>query len=241
MNFAHPAFAPYRPLLAALDFPRRPPRIEDLDALARWLGPRNSRGRRLRFVATTSRFSARDYECAIYETGIIPTRPDHWHDTFNALVWLRFPHTKRAINAAHVAALPGEAGHQRSPRRDALTLLDESGVVVSGDPALCALLAARQWYGLFCDARERVVATMHFVVIGHALLEKALAPYPAMTGKCLVLDASPPAPADDAIAAALARIASPRQLPPLPIQGIPGWDPDNVDTGYYTNTEVFRP
>jgi hypothetical protein len=40
---------------------------------------------------------------------------------------------------------------------------------------------------------------------------------------------------------ALAAIDSPRQLAPLPVQGIPGWDPANVNAAYYANQTVFRP
>ena len=84
---------------------------------------------------------------------------------------------------------------------------------------------------------------MRFVVVGHALLEKALAPYPAMTGKCLTLIAKSldPDAADELSAVALAGIDSPRQLAPLPVQGIPGWDPANADAAYYANQAIFRP
>jgi len=162
----------------------------------------------------------------------------------NALVWLRFPRFKSALNAAHGLAIAGEAGPVRGRRRDALTVLDESGVwVISRDPALPALLAAHAWQALFRDARARVDIDMRFVVVGHALLEKALAPYPTMTGKCLALIAESldPDTAEERSVMALAGIGSPRQLAPLPIQGIPGWDPANADTAYYANQEVFRP
>ena len=84
---------------------------------------------------------------------------------------------------------------------------------------------------------------MHFVVVGHALLEKALAPYPAMTGKCLTLIAASldPDSAEALAVGALAGIDTPRQLAPLPVQGIPGWDTANADAMYYANQEIFRP
>jgi hypothetical protein len=84
---------------------------------------------------------------------------------------------------------------------------------------------------------------MRFVVVGHALLEKALAPYPAMTGKCLMLvsESLDPDAADAQAATALEAIDNPRQLPPLPVQGIPGWDAANADGAYYDNEAVFRP
>jgi hypothetical protein len=114
---------------------------------------------------------------------------------------------------------------------------------ISRDPALPELLAGREWHALFREARPRVETDMRFVVVGHALLEKALAPYPSMTGKCLMLisDTLAPDAADAQAAIALAAIDTPRQLAPLPVQGIPGWDAANASDAYYANLEIFRP
>lgn len=249
MKFAHPAFAPYRVLIDALELARALPSpspdcLGALNAQAAALGTCNARGLPLRFFAPDGRLSARDYETHILQTGQVPTRADTWHDVLNALVWLRFPRFKAALNAAHGVAIAGEAGPTRGRRRDALTVLDESGVwVISHDPALPALLAERAWHSLFWEARSRVETEMHFVVVGHALLEKALAPYPAMTGKCLTLIAESldPDAADELSVRALAGIDSPRQLAPLPVQGIPGWDAANDNAAYYANRDIFRP
>lgn len=249
MKFDHPAFAPYRALIDAMGLEQALPSptpdcFGALNAQAAALGTRNSNGLRLRFFAPDGRLSARDYETHILHTGEVPTRADTWHDVLNALVWLRFPRFKSALNAAHVAAVAGETGSTRGRRRDALTVLDESGVwVISRDPALPALLAERAWHSLFWEARSRVETEMRFVVVGHALLEKVFAPYPAMTGKCLTLVAASldPDAADELSALALAAIDSPRQLAPLPVQGIPGWDPANARAAYYANQEIFRP
>lgn len=244
MNFQHPAFAPYRELIDALQLARGLPAIDALNALAAACGTVQARGLPLRFFAPGGRLSARDYESHILETGLVPTRPDTWHDVLNALVWLRFPRFKAALNAAHGAAIAHETDSRRGRRRDALTVLDESGVwVISRDPALPALLAERAWHALFWEARDRVEREMRFVVVGHALLEKTLAPYPAITGKCLTLLAeSADLDAADAQAAReLGAIDTPRQLPPLPVQGIPGWDAANAHAAYYADREIFRP
>lgn len=249
MKLDHPAFAPYRVLIDTLELARalpspRPDCLGALNAQAARLGILNARGLPLRFFAPDGRLSARDYETHILQTGQVPTRGDTWHDVLNALVWLRFPRFKAALNAAHGVAIAGETGSLRGRRRDALTVLDESGVwVISRNPALPTLLAERAWQALFWQARPQVEKEMRFVVVGHALLEKALAPYPAMTGKCLTLIAQSldPDAADALSAGALAGIDSPRQLAPLPVQGIPGWDPANVDEAYYANRDVFRP
>lgn len=249
MNFDHPAFAPYRTLIDTLDLARALPLphadcLDALNAQAARLGTRHSNGLPLRFFVPGERLSARDYENHILHSGQVPTRPDTWHDVLNALVWLRFPRFKSALNMAHGLAITDEAGSARSRRRDALTVLDESGVwVICRDPALPTLLAAHAWLALFGDARAEVETGMHFVVVGHALLEKALAPYPTMTGKCLTLIAGSldPDAAEELSVMALAGIGSPRQLAALPIQGIPGWDPANTGAGYYDNQEIFRP
>ncbi|MHB1189007.1 DUF3025 domain-containing protein [Thiobacillus sp.] len=244
MKFDHPAFAPYRDLIDALALARSLPSLDEFNALAAARGTTQARGLPLRFVAPDGRLSARDYETHILHTGQVPTRADTWHDVLNALVWLRFPRFKAALNAAHGGAIALETDTRRGRRRDALTVLDESGVwVISRDPALPEWLAGRAWHALFWDARSRVETDMRFVVVGHALLEKALAPYPSMTGKCLTLisDSLDPEDADARAVAALETVDTPRRLAPLPVQGIPGWDAANGCADYYANQAIFRP
>lgn len=249
MKFDHPAFAPYRALIDVLGLAQAPasPRPDCLDALnvrAARLGTCNSNGLPLRFFVPDKRLSARDYETHILHSGRVPTRADTWHDVLNALVWLRFPRFKSALNAAHVRAIAAESGPTRGRRRDALTMLDESGVwVISRDPAWLALLSARAWQSLFWTHRHAAETTMQYVVVGHALLEKLLAPYAGITGKCLMLAAESldPDAAEALSIRALDGTDSPRQLVPLPVQGIPGWDPASVNAAYYANTAIFRP
>ncbi|MEW6120762.1 MAG: DUF3025 domain-containing protein [Pseudomonadota bacterium] len=241
MSFAHPAFDPYGALIDALDLARGLPTLAALNAQAARMDIRQARGLPLRFVAPACRHSARDYETRILETGEVPTRADTWHDALNALVWLRFPRFKAALNAAHGLALAGETDATRGRRRDALTVLDESGVWVMGrDASLYDLIVAHAWEMVFRQRRRDVEHAMRFIVVGHALLEKALAPYASMTGKCLWLG-EPSNDPDAAACTALGTIATPRQLAPLPIQGIPGWDPANDHADFYANAEVFRP
>jgi hypothetical protein len=244
LKFDHPAFAPYRELIDTLDLAQGLPRLEALNALAVSRGTAQARGLPLRFFAPDGRLSARDYETHILATGQVPTRADTWHDVLNALVWLRFPRFKSALNAAHGDAIALETDTLRGRRRDALTVLDESGVwVISSDPALIRLLVDHAWQALFWDQRHQVETAMRCVVVGHALLEKALTPYPSITGKCLTLvsDTFEPNLAEADAIRALAAIDTPRQLPPLPVQGMPGWDPANAHAKYYANPEIFRP
>src|SRR5205823_5024416 len=189
----------------------------------------------------------RYYEVRIFETGEVETRPENWHDLFNALAWIAFPRAKAAINAQHVAILAergdAEAKH-RGPERDSLTLFDEGGIaVVSSDPALFELIVDFEWKTLFWHRRDELSRHMRFVAFGHALFEQSLAPYLGMVAKTIFLpmaslpdDASLTASVDDALAhhfAARERFASPRFMAPMPILGIPEWHPRTRDESFY--------
>lgn len=243
MNFAHPAFAPYQQQIATLELDGGCPDLTALNTLAEAAELVNAHNLPLRFTIPNKPLPARDYEQQILQTGHVPTRTDNWHDVMNALVWLRFPHFKAALNAAHGEAIASEIGVLRGRRRDALTILDESGVwVISEDAWLTDALRQREWQALFWTQRAAVMARMQFVVVGHALLEKMLQPYPAVTGKCLLLPAESLTFDSAEIRASLTlqTIHAPDQLAPLPVLGIPGWDPHNAHAAYYDNQAVFR-
>jgi hypothetical protein len=95
---------------------------------------------------------------------------------------------------------------------------------------------------------------MRFKVFGHAIHEKALAPYKGVTAKTLVVDVERDTLAlpDEALTARLderaaAHFAAPgaldstRSLHPLPILGVPGWTPENDAAAFYDDAAVFRP
>lgn len=210
-------------------------------------GITNVSGQTIQFTPSTSSDA---YESQIAETGQVPTRPANWHDYFNALAWLIWPQSKAALNQLHVIA---GITAQRNRQRDALTLLDESGVVVAcADPTLWQLLQQHQWHELFVEQRERVEKEMAFHLIGHALYEKALQPYPAMTGKCQLIMVTADffqlditqrqQQLDRKLAQQLMQHPpqSPAEFAPLPVQGIPGITPENVLPAYYQNRQVFR-
>jgi Protein of unknown function (DUF3025) len=217
--------------------------------------PCTDTGAAIHFAATAAAVSAADYEMQILRTGAVPTRHGNRHDTFNALCWIAYPGFKRACNAlhaAHVKNARGASGTPRGPVRDALTLLDESGVIVlCADPVLAGLLIQRQWKTLFWERRADVGRALRFFVCGHALFEKLLQPYPAITARALIV----PAPvalfergleaqrhfADEGAAHQLRAGISSSQAPPLPLAAIPGWDPGNRKPGFYANRAVFRP
>lgn len=173
---------------------------------------------------------ATGYEQHVAATGCVPTR-DNAHDLFNGLVWLRCPAFKAALNRAHLAAPPAPPG-QRGPVRDALTLLDESGLLLAAPPRLQAAVRAQDWDALFVAGRGlwREARTL---VVGHALLEKLLAPRKPLCARVLLVD--------DVEAPRLPAALRPADLPPLPVLGIPGWWPANASREFYADAQVFRP
>jgi hypothetical protein len=194
------------------------------------------------------------YEARIWLQGEVEVRAASWHDVLNVLAWRVFPRTKAAINAAHFAALPKGEGGRRGTRRDALTLFDESGALVaSSDPALLDMLRGFRWRELFWEERERARQSMRFVLFGHALYEKALAPYVGLTAHALLVQVEPEflhRPLHEQIAMldehGAARIADPAtlrgpvDLAPLPVLGVPGWWADNEHEAFYANERYFR-
>lgn len=245
---ASPLFAPLRQWLDRL--PPAPDASAVAD-LAEQFPIHTANGQRVRFVPP--RPDGLVYECRIWESGEVETRPDNWHDFFNALVWLTFPHTKIAVSMAHMRAMqaPGAA---RGTTRDALTHFDECGVVVlSSQPELLDLLRDFQWKQLFVARRAEVIRCMRFVIFGHATYEQMLRPFRGLTAKAVLYEVSEAwlemgdserlAAVDKLLAADLisGRYTRPREFQPLPLLGIPGVTPDNEDPAYYDDTWQFRP
>ncbi len=217
-------------------------------------------GKPLRFVEQASRPQRPEdrFEPRIFLRGEVQFRARAWHDLFNALVWLTFPAAKAALNRRHYTE--GErqrdlGAANRGPVQDALTLFDESGIIVAvSNPELAALLADFQWQELFWRRRAEVASAMRFCIFGQALYEKALAPFSGVTGRAAIVDVDRDffglpdrerlSLLDRKLAARIndaACFARPRELPPLPILGIPGWDENNARQDYYDDTRYFRP
>jgi len=215
------------------------PTLADLNRLAEEAELRTASGRALRFVAPAA--SDPYYEINVFETGCVQTRPDSLHDLFNALAWLAFPRTKARINALHAAEIPREGG-RRGRLRDLLTIFDEGGAIVSAPPALAQLIRDFRWKELFWDRRAEVLAAMKLHVLGHAVLEQALEPRPGIT--CKVVFAPPGADPDRQVEAWLTHLpahATPREMPPLPVFGYPGWLGDSERAEFYDDQRFFRP
>ncbi len=236
------------------------PGIESLNPLLvdRKCGIATKSGKPIRFVpqAKTAREFVQQYEPRIYLTGEIQTREHNWHDLFNALAWLAYPRAKAALNHLHYHALRQESGRNklvRSPLRDAVTLIDESGVVVvSSSEYLMQLLRNHEWKTLFWKQRAAVQVHMKFFLFGHGLYEKALRPYLGMTGKGMLFHVSETffnqrvidqvgmmdVWLDHFLSCTSLTSAD---LVPVPVLGYPGWSLDNADAVYYDNQHYFRP
>lgn len=249
---AHPGFASIRRWLEASGGDLGRLTLPELNAAARAASPPilSAGGAPIRFVAAEERQGALDYETRIHDRGEVATRIGAHHDLLNALCWLSFPRVKRRCNALHIAH--GSApGAERGAVRDAATLFDESGVIaLCRDPSLGQLLGARRWKTLFSELRREAEKALAFFVCGHAVLEKLLDPYPGITARVLIVaydgtfgraDAALCAEADRRAADALDAIGAPADLPPLPLAGIPGWDPRNTDPAFYDDSRIFRP
>lgn len=246
--YALPLFDPLRPWLELLP---SSPDAAAVAALASEQPILTENGQRIRFVPPQPDGLA--YECRIWESGEVETRPDNWHDFFNAVVWFAFPRTKVAVSARHVRAM-APAGEQRGTVRDALTHFDECGIaVLSCQPELLEMLRNFEWKRLFVEHRAEVRQSMRFLIFGHATYEALLKPFRGLTAKAILYDidsdglqqspAALRAAVDARLAADLAsgRYARPRDFQPLPLLGIPGVVPDSEDPAYYDDTYQFRP
>ena len=211
-------------------------------------------GRPVAFVAAPGRApSALEYEQSIAREGCVATRPENLHDLCNALAWLVFPRTKAALNAAHVAGSVSATPNGRDRRRDAATLLDESGLLVAcTDAAVLTAWREGRWRDAF-GTRSDVAAPLAALALGHGLLAKLTEPYRAITGRALVVavnvarlppDASGRATALDIAAAdAIARRdgrLAPEGLLPLPVVALADWDSERLGDRRFDDASVFR-
>ncbi|MBX3617461.1 DUF3025 domain-containing protein [Nitrosomonas sp.] len=195
------------------------------------------------------------YESRIYLSGQIQTRIKNWHDFFNALVWQVFPHSKSELNQLHFLAQLSESKNNIKNRcaiRDAVTLFDESGVIVTcSNNLLIQLLENFEWKELFWKHRKCVLSSMRFFIYGHGLYEKALNPYTGMTGKGIIFNVNRDFfsktlsdqlfSVDTMLESYLSQnLLSSSNLTPIPLLGYPGWIRDNESETYYDNKAYFR-
>jgi hypothetical protein len=139
--------------------------------------------------------------------------------------------------------------------RDALTLFDECGVILSStNRDLLEAVSLRDWQRAFVDLRSAWREHTRILVCGHALLEKFLHPYKAITAHVVLIglttvqscapDGVIQAQIDSWLAETISRermLSSPADLAPLPVMGIPGWWREAPqDEAFYNDPGVFR-
>ncbi|MBK8066972.1 MAG: DUF3025 domain-containing protein [Rhodanobacteraceae bacterium] len=204
----------------------------------------------LGFVEQTPALVADDlsYEQRIGERGQVAMRRDSLHDLYGALMWLRWPQSKWSIHQGQMAGVRAHGARQRSRHQQALTHIDEAGlVVVTPDRGLIDALHGHDWTGLL-GARRGDWSRAQVRVIGHALFElRRTQPHDLLAGKVIALLApagTPQDTVDDWVAQALAdgrAAADPKDLPTLPLAAIPGWDPRNTEPAFIASAPCFRP
>lgn len=233
----------------------------------------NHQGRPVVFAEQSELRPGVAYESFISCTGRVPTR-DNLHDFFNALVWLTYPLAKAGLNAVQTreiarrsaaathaplqswskvppVALTGAGVTVRGVLRDRATVFDENAaLLITSEASVEAALREHDWqqalvtqqadFGICCEVR----------LFGHALLEKLVSPYKAITAHVWLLRV-------DKAFFILDEIEKCRQLDVLlsqmleqgllgiqpmvlPVLGVPGWW-HSQDEAFYSDQAVFRP
>lgn len=232
--YSHPIFDSVREWIDRIG---NAPSLDLLNFFSEEKDLKSESGKPIRFVPPSA--SDPYYEVHLFETGQVRTRPDNRHDLFNALAWLAFPKTKARINAMHAAEIPREQAHdggRRGRLRDLLTIFDEGGAIAACSGEVAELVRQARWSELFLERHRE----LRIVVLGHAVLEQALAPHPGIT--CKVIFADPSRDLDTQAAHWLATTGkTPRDLPPLPVFGYPGWFEGSGQPEFYADERYFRP
>jgi hypothetical protein len=199
----------------------------------------------VRFTSQSALPAGIAYEQFIGQNGLCPTR-DNVHDFFNGLCWFRFPKVKTLFNKIQYQQILRQGvGQRRGVVRDTITLLDEGGLFLQAPSALWDAIEQRDWRRAFIKERALWQQTQ-IAIIGHALLEKCVNPYKAITANVIRIPSDTPAGAiDDVMAQTLENLLTEEQLQvkphcPLPVMGIPGWDAASENPGFYDDPLVFR-
>lgn len=219
--------------------------------LAAQRGLRTASGHPLQFVPQHSLPADCGYEAHIHATGQVPTR-DNLHDFFNALIWLHFPRIKQTLNALQAAALSAASGTgQRGRTRDAATLFDENAALfVCSDPQSVDDLRAHRWTALLQRSPTAFFSMTSVMLFGHALIEKLVNPYKAITAHVWIAPVAADwfqqdalaqmTDLDQRVAASIQGGLSSADFAHLPVLGVPGWWPGQ-DPDFYRDPAVFRP
>ncbi|OWW23017.1 hypothetical protein AYR66_22970 [Noviherbaspirillum denitrificans] len=213
----------------------------------------NHLGKPVHFVPQADLPAGMAYEAFISASGGVPTR-DNLHDFFNALVWLTFPRIKvqlNALQAGEIARAGDAASGSRGRMRDAATLFDENAaVLVVRDASMLDALRSHCWREAFLDRKHDFWNACEVWLFGHALMEKLVHPYKAITAHAWPViagveygnlsHAEKTAWIDDAVSRQLQAGLSTSGFTPLPVLGVPTWW-EGQDAAFYADATVFRP
>ncbi|MFL1732938.1 DUF3025 domain-containing protein [Moraxella oculi] len=217
---------------------------------------------RLSFVSQDDLPHGTAYEMHIHQTRNIPTR-NNLHDWFGACIWSVFPKSKSLLNHAHIREMAKDMNARgRNRVRDAITVFDENGVIlVVSDDCIAqalkqfdwqnALIAPRHhWYD---PKRSSADDKAQVFIFGHALLEQLVRPRKSLCSHALTVKVSATffAKSEAEKLTALDNLlaqklddwlidgATPKDLSPLPILGVPYfWE--GQDASFYDDDFVFR-
>ena len=186
------------------------------------------------------------YEQRIYQLGQIATRQDNWHDLFNAMMWLKYPRIKSALNTRQWSDVERHGLKTRTPGQCAMTLFDEAGAFVAMPADMLECWKRHDWHGLFIEHAESWRSgKARVAVFGHALLDHALVTETLLVAKCIVLDdqfdfsSGFDGLADD-IQSGKCLLAN-SELRTLPLCGIPGWHSAADSAGFVATAACFSP
>jgi len=221
----------------------------------------NHRGAPLHFVEQAALPVQVAYEAFISATGGVPTRENH-HDFFNALVWLTFSRSKAELNAIQAleiergaafqaVGVPSAIAFTRGTLRDRATIFDENAaLMLTCDASLAEALVAHQWRDALLVRRADFGVVWEAMLFGHALMEKLIKPYKAITAHVWVLQVDReffdlPSEAkrqtvDCLLSQRLRQGMLALPAAHLPVLGVPGWW-EGQDEIFYNDTKVFRP
>lgn len=240
---------------AGMTIATQPDWLDALNILVQQLGLTNHQRLPIQFVGQHQLPAGVAYEAHIHATGQVPTR-DNLHDFFNALVWLTFPQIKARLNALQAEQIQRSGiGKSRGQARDAATLFDENAALLAVTDNLAGhdlvdALRNHQWNTLFVQQRQQFGNLAEVVLFGHALMEKLVQPYKAITAHTLVcwveesFHALPwpqkMAKLDHLVVQYLVtEELTPGAFAPCPVLGVPGWWPEQ-SVEFYADASVFR-
>lgn len=229
---------------------------QELNLCAATMALHNHRQLPILFVPQSNLPPDTAYETFISNTGCVPTR-DNLHDFFNALVWLTFPRIKVQLNLLQALEIERViAQSTTAPRgklRDAATIFDENAtLLVTSNHELIAALRAHEWGKSFITHRNSFAQDCGVFLFGHALMEKLVAPYKAITGHAWVVSLDMNlhlenlnfreqlSGIDAKVAQQLANGLSTADFSPLPVLGVPAWW-EGQDEAFYQDASIFRP